>query len=77
MLDLFEKFLISTISCDSEAIAVGISDMINGDENQAVGYINGLNQLSYPLDCVQDMIDESTRRLSASYNKVVTAVQNA
>ena len=78
MLDLFENFLSAQISYDTEGFAVAAADVVGANQNDAIAYVDGSNsQLSYPLDCVKDIIDMSVSRVQSAYNETIAAAKNA
>jgi hypothetical protein len=78
MLDLFEHYITSQITCDIEAVAVGIADVVNGNRDESIAYADGfISQLSYPLSCVRIIIEMSSNLVNSTYTQVVSTVKNA
>lgn len=78
MLDLYEHYINSQITCDNFAVAVGIADLVNGNQDESIAYADRfISQLSHPLDCVRTIIEMSSNIINSTYTQAAIAVKNA
>ena len=77
MLDLYENYINSQITCDIESVAVGIADIVNGNHDESIAYADGsISKLSHPLNCVRSIIEISSDLINSTYTQVVATIRD-